>query len=158
MKKSRSRLKFTLASVALFFVTLLSPSAFASLPSGAEIILDGLRPEFSNTAISPSGKYISTILRRDNRNTLIILDRKTGAPIPGKSVRYDKKDFMEVRGGQWLSGDIFVYQVLVEDLKDRPYGSSDVFLLYMNKDVNERSGAQQVIMYEDEVVTELQDP
>jgi dipeptidyl aminopeptidase/acylaminoacyl peptidase len=138
MKKLRPNLKLGLGSAIALFIALFSSSVLAALPPAAQTILEGLRPEFSSTQVSPSGKYISTILRRDNRNTLVILDRKTGAPSPGKSVRYDKKDFMEVSGGQWLSGDIFAYQVMVEDLKDRPYGSSDVFLLYMDKDVNER--------------------
>jgi dipeptidyl aminopeptidase/acylaminoacyl peptidase len=78
------------------------------------------------------------MLRRDDRNTLVILDRKTGAPIDGKSIRYDETDNMEVAGGQWLSGDIYAYRVFIEDGKYRPSGSGDMFLLHMDKPVNER--------------------
>jgi dipeptidyl aminopeptidase/acylaminoacyl peptidase len=124
--------------MALLVITLIAPSAAAKLPDGAQIILDAKRSEFSQVEVSPSGKYISAMLRRDDRNTLVILDRKTGAPIDGKSIRYDEKDNMEVAGGQWLSGDIYAYRVFIEDGKYRPSGSGDMFLLHMDKPVNER--------------------
>jgi dipeptidyl aminopeptidase/acylaminoacyl peptidase len=124
--------------MALLVVAIIAPSAAAKLPDGAQIILDAKRSEFSQVEVSPSGKYISAMLRRDDRNTLVILDRKTGAPIDGKSIRYDEKDNMEVAGGQWLSGDIYAYRVFIEDGKYRPSGSGDMFLLHMDKPVNER--------------------
>ena len=124
--------------MALLVITLIAPSAAAKLPDGAQIILDAKRSEFSQVEVSPSGKYISAMLRRDDRNTLVILDRKTGAPIDGKSIRYDETDNMEVAGGQWLSGDIYAYRVFIEDGKYRPSGSGDMFLLHMDKPVNER--------------------
>ena len=124
--------------MALLVITLIAPSAAAKLPDDAQMILDLRRSEFSQVEVSPSGKYISAMLRRDDRNTLVILDRKTGAPIDGKSIRYDEKDNMEVAGGQWLSGDIYAYRVFIEDGKYRPSGSGDMFLLHMDKPVNER--------------------
>jgi dipeptidyl aminopeptidase/acylaminoacyl peptidase len=45
---------------------------------------------------------------------------------------------MEVAGGQWLIGDIYAYRVFIEDGKYRPSGSGDMFLLHMDKPVNER--------------------
>jgi len=123
----------------LTITSLISVSnAFAALPPDAQMILDLRRSEFSQVEVSPSGKYISAMLRRDDRNTLVILDRKTGAPIDGKSIRYDEKDNMEVAGGQWLSGDIYLYRVFIEDGKYRPGYGGDMFLLHMNKPVNER--------------------
>ena len=124
--------------MALLVITLIAPSAAAKLPDDAQMILDLRRDEFSQVEVSPSGKYISAMLRRDDRNTLVILDRKTGAPIDGKSIRYDEKDNMEVAGGQWLSGDIYVYSVFIEDGKYRPGYGGDMFLLHMDKPVNER--------------------
>ena len=123
----------------LTITSLISVSnAFAALPPDAQMILDLRRSEFSQVEVSPSGKYISAMLRRDDRNTLVILDRKTGAPIDGKSIRYDEKDNMEVARGQWLSGDIYLYRVFIEDGKYRPGYGGDMFLLHMNKPVNER--------------------
>ncbi len=123
----------------LTITSLISVSnAFAALPPDAQMILDLRRSEFSQVEVSPSGKYISAMLRRDDRNTLVILDRKTGAPIDGKSIRYDEKDNMEVAGGQWLSGDIYLYRVFIEDGKYRPGYGGDMFLLHMDKPVNER--------------------
>ena len=123
----------------LTITSLISVSnAFAALPPDAQMILDLRRSEFSQVEVSPSGKYISAMLRRDDRNTLVILDRKTGAPIDGKSIRYDEKDNMEVARGQWLSGDIYLYRVFIEDGKYRPGYSGDMFLLHMDKPVNER--------------------
>ena len=124
--------------MALLVVAIIAPSAAAKLPDDAQMILDLRRSEFSQVEVSPSGNYISAILRRDDRNTLVILDRKTGAPIDGKSIRYDETDNMEVAGGQWLSGDIYAYRVFIEDGKYRPSGSGDMFLLHMDKPVNER--------------------
>ena len=126
-------------AMALLMIMTIAPSATsAALPDDVQMILDLNENEFSQIEVSPSGKYISTMLRRDDRNTLVILDRKTGAPIEGKSIRYDEKDNMEVAGGQWLSGDIYAYRVFIEDGKYRPSGSGDMFLLHMNKPVNER--------------------
>ncbi len=132
--------KFWTVAVAMLTVAsfLLSPVAEAGIPEDAKTILELRRSEFSNVEISPSGKYISAILRRDDRNTLVILDRETGKPIDGKSVRYEEKDYMEVAGGQWLSGDIYLYSVFVDDGKYRPGYTGDMFLLYMDKDINQR--------------------
>jgi dipeptidyl aminopeptidase/acylaminoacyl peptidase len=134
MKNQIVRCAWLLAITALLFTT----NSYAALPPDAQMILDLRRSEFSQIEVSPSGKYISAMLRRDDRNTLVILDRKTGAPIEGKSVRYDEKDNMEVAGGQWLSGDIYLYRVFIEDGKYRPGYGGDMFLLHMNKPVNER--------------------
>lgn len=132
--------KFCTVAIAMLVVAsfLSSPVTEAGIPEDAKTILELRRSEFSNVEISPSGKYISTILRRDDRNTLVILDRETGKPIDGKSIRYEEKDYMEVAGGQWLSGDIYLYSVYVDDGKYRPGYTGDMFLLYMDKDVNQR--------------------
>ena len=129
---------FKYAMAVMMIVTFVPSATAAVLPDGAQLILDLDKSEFSQVEVSPSGKYISAILRRDDRNTLVILDRKTGAAIDGKSIRYDENDNMEVLGGQWLSGDIYAYRVFIEDGKYRPYGSGDMFLLHMEKPVNER--------------------
>ena len=134
MKHQIIRCAWLLTITALISVS----NAFAALPPDAQMILDLRRSEFSQVEVSPSGKYISAMLRRDDRNTLVILDRKTGAPIDGKSIRYDEKDNMEIAGGQWLSGDIFLYRVFIEDGKYRPGYGGDMFLLHMDKPVNER--------------------
>ena len=42
----------------------------------AKSLIELRKDEFSNIAVSPSGKYISAIMRTDDRNTLVILDRK----------------------------------------------------------------------------------
>ena len=66
------------------------------------------------------------------------MDRVTGKQIPGKSVKYDKRDRMEVSGGQWIGDEIFAYNTFVEDGKRRPGYNGDIFLLHMDKNVNER--------------------
>ena len=126
-------------AMALLMIITIAPSATsAALSDDAQMILDLRRSEFSQVEVSPSGKYISAMLRRDDRNTLVILDRKTGTPIEGKSIRYDEKDNMEIAGGQWLTGDIYLYSVFIEDGKYRPGYGGDMFLLHMDKSVNER--------------------
>ncbi|MCS5594828.1 MAG: prolyl oligopeptidase family serine peptidase [Porticoccaceae bacterium] len=122
----------------LIGLMLVASTALAKLPGEGQSILELRRSEFSNLSVSPSGKYISIVMRRDDRNTLVIMDRATGKLIPGKSVRYDKRDNMEVQGGQWISDEIFYYSVYVDDGKYRPGYNGDIFLLHMNKDVNER--------------------
>ena len=134
MKKLSQKAIFVFLAITLGF----SINLQAGLPGAGETLLELRKSEFSSVAVSPSGKYISTIIRRDDRNTLVILDSATMQPIPGKSVRYDKKDNMEVIGGQWLSGDIFYYSVYLEDDNYAPGYGGDIFLLYMDKPVNER--------------------
>ena len=124
---------FITIALSLFFTV-----ANASLPSGAKSLIELRKDEFSNIAVSPSGKYISAIMRTDDRNTLVILDRKTGKPIKGKSVRYEEKDNMEVVGGEWLSDDIYQYDVTFERGDYSPFYTGDIFLLYMNKKINQR--------------------
>ena len=72
-------------------------------------------------SVSPSGQFISLINRVDDRNTLIVLDRETMKPVPQKSVRYEKKTYMEVIRSEWLSDNILVYTVEYEDGKYRPF-------------------------------------
>lgn len=135
--KTRLTTLMLIPSLLMGLMFVASP-AIAKLPGAGDTILELARSEFSNLSVSPSGKYISTVLRRDNRNTLVIMDRVTGKPIPGKSVRYDKNDNMEVVGGQWVSDEIFSYSVFVDDGEHRPGYNGDIFLLHINKDVNER--------------------
>jgi len=54
MKKLRPNLKLGLSSVIALFITLFSASVLAALPPAAQTILEGLRPEFSSTQVSPS--------------------------------------------------------------------------------------------------------
>jgi dipeptidyl aminopeptidase/acylaminoacyl peptidase len=135
--KNRLSAFMLLPSILLGLILVASP-AIAKLPGAGDTILELRRAEFGNLTVSPSGKYISTILRRDDRNTLVIMDRATGKPIPGKSVKYDKRDRMEVVGGDWLSDEIFYYSVYVDDGEYRPGYNGDIFLLHMDQDVNER--------------------
>ena len=107
----------------------LSP-AYAALPKSVSTLLDGA--EFSNARISPTGEFISVVMKRDKRRTLIVLDRVTMAPIPGKSVRYEDDDDMEVSGGSWLTDTLFAYAVQTENREDhRPSDNGDLFLLDM---------------------------
>ena len=134
--KNRSSIFMLLAS--LLGLLLVTSPAMAALPGAGESIVGLWKPEFSNLTVSPSGKYISTIMRKHDRNTLVIMDRATGKPIPGKSVYYDKRDRMEVSGGQWIGDEIFAYNTFVEDGKRRPGYNGDIFLLQMDKTVNAR--------------------
>lgn len=111
----------------------LSP-AYAALPKSVSTLLDGA--EFSNARISPTGEFISVVMKRDKRRTLIVLDRVTMAPIPGKSVRYEDDDDMEVSGGSWLTDTLFAYAVQTENREDhRPSDNGDLFLLDMEQDL-----------------------
>ena len=133
--KTRLSMLIPRTLIGLMLVTL---PAIAKLPGAGESILELWKNEFSNLTVSPSGKYISAILRRDDRNTLVIMDRATGNVIPGKSVKYDKRDRMEVMGGQWIKDEIFAYNTFIDDGERRPGYSGDLFLLHMDKQLNER--------------------
>jgi len=126
-----------LSSLLMGFMLATAP-AMAKLPGAGESIIELWKNEFSNLTVSPSGKYISAILRRDDRNTLVIMDRATGNVIPGKSVKYDKRDRMEVMSGQWIKDEIFAYNTFVDDGQRRPGYRGDIFLLHMDKPLNER--------------------
>ena len=45
---------------------------------------------------------------------------------------------MEVVGGEWLSDDIYRYDVTFERGDYSPFYTGDIFLLYMNKKINQR--------------------
>ena len=45
---------------------------------------------------------------------------------------------MEVMGGEWLSSDIFQYSVSLEIGDYSPFYTGDLFLLYMDKKINQR--------------------
>ena len=129
----RSMLKYAMA---LLMIVTFAPSATAKATDSLELLLK--RAEYTNISVSPSGQFISLINRVDDRNTLIVLDRETMKPVPQKSVRYEKKTYMEVIRSEWLSDNILVYTVEYEDGKYRPFETNDMFLLHMDKDVNER--------------------
>ena len=79
----------------LTITSLISVSnAFAALPPDAQMILDLRRSEFSQVEVSPSGKYISAMLRRDDRNTLVILDRKTGEINGVPTTAFEQQEFI----------------------------------------------------------------
>ena len=136
-----------LPSILIGFISVTSPAMAKKLPGEIETLVDLRRSEFKNVDISPSGKYLSTIIRRDDRNTLVVLDRKTMQPIDKKSVVYDKKDMKEVSYSWWIKGDILAYRVTQEDVKYPPGQSGDIFLLHMDKSVNERIGSYDVLSY-----------
>ena len=134
--KKRSPISILVAS--LLGVLIIASPTMAALPGAGESIVGLWKPEFSNISVSPSGKYISTIIRQDDRNKLVIMDRATGKPIPGKSVYYDKRDRMEVASGRWIGDEVFAYNTFIDDGKRRPGYNGDIFLLHMDKNVNER--------------------
>ena len=136
-----------LSSLLLGLMLVTLPTAAKKLPGEIDTLVDLRKSEFFNVSISPSGKYVSVIIRRDDRNTLVVLDRKTMQPIDKKSVEFKKKKFKEVSYSWWIKGDILAYGVREESVKYAPGQSGDIFLLHMNKPVNERLGWYNVISY-----------
>ena len=83
----------------LFTAIFTASNAVASLPESVKTLLNGY--EFRNVSVSPSGKYISLIMKEDERGTLVILNRSTMQV--EESIRYEDDDNIEVRGGSWRS-------------------------------------------------------
>ena len=115
-------------------LTLAVTNVNGALPKSVSTLLD--RAEFTNARVSPTGEYISVVMKKNDRRTLIVLDRKTMAPIEGKSIRYEDDDDMEVSGGSWLTETIFAYRVMTENKEDhRPSDNGDLFLLDMEQEL-----------------------
>ena len=115
-------------------LTLAVTNVNGALPKSVSTLLD--RAEFTNVRVSPTGEYISVVMKKNDRRTLIVLDRATMAPIEGKSIRYEDDDDMEVSGGSWLTETIFAYRVATENKEDhRPSDNGDLFLLDMEQEL-----------------------
>jgi hypothetical protein len=78
----------------LFTAIFAASNAVASLPESVKTLLNGY--EFRNVSVSPSGKYISLIMKEDERGTLVILNR---SPKSGWRCRHGGR--AEEEGGRW---------------------------------------------------------
>lgn len=130
-----------LAVATLLSILMWPLNALAKLPDSINSILSG--SEFWNVSVSPTGKYISVIMKEDpkdkyNRGTLVFLDRETGKPT-GDSIRYEKKHRMQITGGSWVSPGIFKYRVAREAVNGgMPENWGDQFIYDMATGKNTR--------------------
>ena len=110
-------------------------NAVAALPESVKTLMDGY--EFRNVSVSPSGKYISLVMKEDERGTLVILNRETMKV--EESIRYEDDDNMEIAGGSWVAENIFKYRVLTEYSEGRrPFDVGDQFIFNMETRKNTR--------------------
>jgi len=119
----------------LFTAIFAASNAVASLPESVKTLLNGY--EFRNVSVSPSGKYISLIMKEDERGTLVILNRSTMQV--EESIRYEDDDNIEVSGGSWVSENLYKYRVLTEYPEGRRPGDfGDQFIFNMETRKNTR--------------------
>ena len=119
----------------LFTDIFAASNAVASLPESVKTLLNGY--EFRNVSVSPSGKYISLIMKEDERGTLVILNRSTMQV--EESIRYEDDDNIEVSGGSWVSENLYKYRVLTEYSEGRRPGDfGDQFIFNMETRKNTR--------------------
>ena len=110
-------------------------NAMAALPESIKTLMDGY--EFRNVSVSPSGKYISLVMKEDERGTLVILNRETMKV--EESIRYEDDDNIEISGGSWVAENIFKYRVLTEYSEGRRPGDfGDQFIFNMETRKNTR--------------------
>lgn len=123
-------------SITALLVTSVVPSATAKIPDSIKTILKG--SEFRNVTVSPTGKYLSLVMKQDDRGTLIFLDRKTGKPV-GQSIRYEEDDGIGVSGGSWVAPGLFKYRVTRDSPAGRrPQDWGDQFLVNVETGKNTR--------------------
>ena len=133
--KTLSKLLAFVAFAVIAAAVLVTPRVMAKLPESVNTLLQGY--EFRGVSISPSGKYISLVMKEDERGTLVILNRQTMKV--EESIRYEDDDNLEISGGRWVSENLFKYRVLTEYSEGRRPGDfGDQFIFDMQTRKNTR--------------------
>ena len=66
--------------------------------------------DYWRVRLSPDGRHVSLIMRKDGRNTLVVLDLETMKPTA--SVRYEESADIEVSGAEWINNELLYYNVV----------------------------------------------
>lgn len=65
--------------------------------------------DYWGVRLSPDGKHISLIMRKDERNTLVVMDLETMKPTA--SVRYEESKDINVSRAEWINDELLYYYV-----------------------------------------------
>ena len=93
--------------------------------------------DYWNVRLSPDGKHISALTKRDERNTLIVLDLETLKPTA--SVKYTENKKIEITHAEWINSEL-LYYTISRDLArlEQDTMSPDLFVLSANGKRNHR--------------------
>lgn len=97
--------------------------------------LDG--HDYWNVRLSPDGKHISALTKRDERNTLVVLDLKTLKPTA--SVKYEEGKKIEITSAEWINPEILYYRTSRTVARlEGDFSTPDLFVLEADGSRNER--------------------
>jgi dipeptidyl aminopeptidase/acylaminoacyl peptidase len=93
--------------------------------------------DYWNVRLSPDGRHVSLLTKKEDRNTLVVLDLETMKPTA--SVRYEESKDIEVSGAEWVTSDLLYYTVgrNVAWL-ETPFQYPELFLLAADGSRNDR--------------------
>lgn len=93
--------------------------------------------DYWKVRLSPDGRHVSALTRKDDRNMLVVLDLATMKPTA--SVRYEESKDIEVSGAEWINSDLLYYSVSrkVAGL-ETPLQYPELFLLTADGSRNDR--------------------
>ncbi len=93
--------------------------------------------DFWNVRLSPDGEHLAAITKRDDRNTLVILDIDT---LEAKAaVKYEESSDIEISSAEWVSDEIVRYSTTRKIAQyESPFLYPDMFLLSVDGKKNAR--------------------
>lgn len=93
--------------------------------------------DYWNVRLSPDGKHISALTRRDERNTLVVLDLETLKPTA--SVKYEENKKIEISHAEWINSELLYYTISREFTRlEQDSPSPDLFVLAADGSRNSR--------------------
>ncbi|MEE4218151.1 MAG: prolyl oligopeptidase family serine peptidase [Xanthomonadales bacterium] len=130
---------FSLAGISFLALTLFfAANCFAEPYLDEGTLKKYLEPrDYWNVRLSPDGRHVSVLTKKDDRNTLVVLDLETMKPTA--SVRYEESRDIEVNGAEWVNSDLLYYSVSrkVASL-ETPLQYPELFLLAADGSRNDR--------------------
>ena len=101
---------FSCRALCSILLCLLAFSVFAESEIDDAALRDYLEArDYWYLRLSPDGRHVSLVTRKDERNTLVVLDLETMKPTA--SVRYEESKDINVSRAEWISPDLLYYTV-----------------------------------------------
>jgi dipeptidyl aminopeptidase/acylaminoacyl peptidase len=134
MKADRTLLRIA----ALLLLALFAATSAADSKIDDSALKHFLEPtDYRTVRLSPDGRHISLITRRDDRNTLVVMDLETMQPTA--SVRYEESRDIDVSGAEWIDSNLLYYTVARKVAwLETPMQYPEVFLLAADGSRNDR--------------------
>lgn len=131
----QSKFKNAILSLSLLYLCFLTTPALGISEARLKTYLNGT--DYRNVRLSPDGKHLSVMTKRDDKNTLVVLDIATMKPTA--SVKYEEDMKIEILDATWINSDTLWYTTSWKSARlENPYATPYRFVLSADGKRNDR--------------------